>query len=99
MFGKVGGNSEGTRFGLQQICWLFVGRPRLCFAVYRISPLQNYHECFRAYFARGTILQAALLYRLHSTVFLLLYDLSLESKNSLLLNDLSLKRKNFFVAI
>ena len=32
----------------------------LCFAVKQISPLPNYHECFRTYFARSTILHVAL---------------------------------------
>ena len=61
-------------------CWLFTSRLRLCSAVNRISPLPNYHDRFRTYFARSTILQVALFYRWHFTTFSLLYDLSLEKK-------------------
>ena len=60
--------------------WLFIGRPKLRFAVNRISSLPNYHERFQTYFARTTILPVALFYRRHFTVFLLLYDLSFEKQ-------------------
>ena len=62
------------------MCWLFIGRPRLCFAVNQILAFLNYHENFRTYFLRGTILLATLFYSPHFTMFSLLYDLSLERK-------------------
>ena len=63
------------------MCWLFIGRLKLCFAVNEILPLLNYHENFRTYFARSTILQVVHFYRTHFKMFSLLYDLSLERKN------------------
>ena len=62
------------------MCWLFIGRPRLCFAVDQVLPLLNRHDSSQTYFAGGTILQVALFYRLQFTLFSLVYDLSLERK-------------------
>ena len=77
--------------------WLFIDKPRLCFAIDQILPFPIYHENFRTYFARNSILQEALFYRLHFTVFSLLYDLFLERKNVSLPYDLSLQRNTAVV--
>ena len=71
------------------MCWLFLGRPRLCFAVNEILPLLNYH---RKRF-RGCMICLC-----KRKIISLLYDLSLKRKNASLY-DMSLERKNAFVAV
>ena len=80
--------------------------------VNRISPLPNYHDRFRTYFVRSSIVQVVLFYRWQFTMLSLRYNLPLErkmfrgcmisfwkGKTVSLLCDLSLEKNNVIFAI
>ena len=78
------------------MCWLLIGRPRLCFTANEILPLLNYHENFRTYFAHSTILHVALFYRPHFTMISLLYDLFLKRKKCFVALQFVFGKENHF---